>query len=51
MQTEWTWAVTTFNLGKLVRKLARLRAPNSQNSQHPRKSSETRGSAHPSFLP
>jgi transposase len=26
VQTEWTWAVTTFNLGKLVRELARLRA-------------------------
>ena len=26
VQTEWTWAVTTFNLGKLVREVARLRA-------------------------
>jgi hypothetical protein len=26
VQTEWSWAVTTFNLGKLVRELARLRA-------------------------
>ena len=26
VQTEWTWAVTAFNLGKLVRELARLRA-------------------------
>jgi hypothetical protein len=26
VQTEWTWAVTSFNLGKLVRELARLRA-------------------------
>jgi hypothetical protein len=26
LQTEWTWAVTTFNLGKLVPELARLRA-------------------------
>jgi len=26
VQTEWTWAVTTFNLGKLVRELAQLRA-------------------------
>ncbi len=26
VQTEWTWAVTTFNLGKLVRELMRLRA-------------------------
>jgi transposase len=26
VQTEWTWSVTAFNLGKLVRALARLRA-------------------------
>ena len=26
VQTEWTWAVTSFNLTKLVRELARLRA-------------------------
>ncbi|MDA0810246.1 MAG: IS1182 family transposase [Planctomycetota bacterium] len=26
VQTEWTWATTAFNLGKLVRELARLRA-------------------------
>lgn len=26
VQTEWTWAVTAFNLGKLVREIARLRA-------------------------
>ena len=26
VQTEGTWAVTTFNLGKLVREIARLRA-------------------------
>ena len=26
VQAEWTWAVTAFNLGKLVRELARLRA-------------------------
>jgi len=26
VQTEWTWAVTAFNLGKLVREVARLRA-------------------------
>ena len=26
VQTEWTWAVAAFNLGKLVRELARLRA-------------------------
>lgn len=26
VQTEWTWAVTAFNLGKLARELARLRA-------------------------
>ncbi len=26
VQTEWTWAVTAFNLGKLVRELVRLRA-------------------------
>jgi transposase len=26
VKTEWTWGVTAFNLGKLVRQLARLRA-------------------------
>ena len=26
VQTEWTWAITAFNLGKLVREIARLRA-------------------------
>ena len=26
VQTEWTWSVTAFNLGKLVREVARLRA-------------------------
>ena len=26
VKTEWTWSVTAFNLGKLVRELARLRA-------------------------
>jgi hypothetical protein len=26
VQTEWMWAVTSFNLGKLVREIARLRA-------------------------
>ena len=26
VQTEWTWAVTAFNLGKLVREIAQLRA-------------------------
>jgi transposase len=26
VKTEWTWGVTAFNLGKLVRELARLRA-------------------------
>ena len=26
VKTEWTWAVTAFNLGKLVRELGRLRA-------------------------
>jgi hypothetical protein len=26
VQTEWLWACTSFNLGKLVREIARLRA-------------------------
>jgi hypothetical protein len=26
VKTEWTWAATAFNIGKLVRELARLRA-------------------------
>ena len=26
VKTEWTWAVAAFNIGKLVRELARLRA-------------------------
>jgi hypothetical protein len=35
VQTEWTWAVTAFNLGKLVRELARLRAKFAQIAATP----------------
>jgi transposase len=35
VQTEWTWAVTAFNFGKLVRELARLRAEFAQLAAEP----------------
>ena len=35
VQTEWTWAVTAFNLGELVRELARLRAEFAQLAATP----------------
>ncbi|MGB5629734.1 MAG: IS1182 family transposase [Woeseiaceae bacterium] len=35
VQTEWTWCVTAFNLGKLVREIARLRADFAESAAQP----------------
>ncbi len=35
VQTEWTWCVTAFNLGKLIREIARLRAEFSELAAMP----------------